>query len=98
MNKRIYAADDESWDIIFDTIGFEMEAADNDESIKEQLTKAYSQVKEIDPDILEQVSKVIKYYLPMAQRDMECYDEDDEIPNDHILFTLEKLNELVKGD
>lgn len=98
--KRICVAENENWDIIFDTIGMDIESSYLDKEIRDELSRAYQDI--LEADIIDDLSKVIKKYINEERDDLEeNYEDEEDYPKNHLYFSLERLEhfvKVVKGD
>ncbi|MCY7361611.1 MAG: hypothetical protein LH629_06015 [Ignavibacteria bacterium] len=95
--KKVYCAEEENWDLIFDRLGEDIESKVDDMEIKYELKKAYRDIKEIEnpQDVFKvHIQRVIDAYYQDALDNLNDYDEDDH-PDHHVFYSLEKLSSIL---
>ncbi len=96
MSKTIYIANDNDWDIIMTNLGMDMESKFIDREIRNKLSDAYDNLKEVNSNVLEDIIEITDSYLPMEASNYLGYDEDDT-PEHHMYLTLKRIREWVEN-
>ncbi len=92
--KRTYIARSSSWDTFFATIAMDMESSFIDKEIRQELSEAYKDIKEVvQEDILDDIERIVNHY---HYDELNHFQESDEDEADvHIYHTLEKLRNFL---